>query len=264
MIEISSVSSSARRPPGTQRSRRSARRSSSRASRRTAPCPVPAGERIRLVVGLEVRRRVELEDGGAGRHDERARRVVGLLELEIPRGSALGREPRQIVEPLRFAPPLGCQGGRYPHGLRFSSRGCARHAAARRAASGRRAARARPCSPLARSRSCIARKGSSDWGSSFIASHGSPLSSMRAGRDSTVSSSGWIASMSSQPSGVETCAPGRARTHQAPNTVLCGAFWLKSTKIRSPRSSFHHCAVIRSGRRRSSSRATATAANRTW
>ena len=30
----------------------------------------------------------------------------------------------------------------------------------------------------------------------------------------------------------------------APKTVLCGAFWLKSTKTRSPRSSFHQAAVI--------------------
>ena len=36
--------------------------------------------------------------------------------------------------------------------------------------------------------------------------------------------------------------------------VLCGAFWLKSTKTRSPRSSFHHASVISSGRRRASSR----------
>ena len=57
--------------------------------------------------------------------------------------------------------------------------------------------------------------------------------------------------------------PARARTDHAPNTVLCGAFWLKSTKIRSPRSSFHHASVITSGRRRASSRATATAARRT-
>ena len=63
--------------------------------------------------------------------------------------------------------------------------------------------------------------------------------------------------------GVETCAPGRARTDHAPNTVLCGAFWLKSMNTRAPRSSFHHAAVIRSGRRRSSSRAIATAAART-
>jgi hypothetical protein len=52
---------------------------------------------------------------------------------------------------------------------------------------------------------------------------------------------------SSQSIGVETCAPGRARTDQAPNTVLCGgAFWLKSMKTRRPRSSFHQAAAIRS------------------
>ena len=69
--------------------------------------------------------------------------------------------------------------------------------------------------------------------------------------------------MSSQMSGVDTCAPTRARTDHAPNTVLCGAFWLKSRNTRSPRSSFHHAAVMRSEWRRSSSRAAATAARRT-
>ena len=67
---------------------------------------VPAGERVRLVVGLEMRRRVELQDGAAGRHDERAGRVVGLLELEIPLGGALGREPRQPLEPFALVWPL--------------------------------------------------------------------------------------------------------------------------------------------------------------
>ena len=46
--------------------------------------------------------------------------------------------------------------------------------------------------------------------------------SRRCGTVSTVRSSGWIAGSSSQAKGVETWAPGRARTHQAPNTVLCG------------------------------------------
>ena len=78
-----------------------------------------------------------------------------------------------------------------------------------------------------------------------------------------VHASGSMSSSSSQSNGVDTCAPARARTDHAPNTVLCGAFWLKSTKIRSPRSSFHHASVITSGRRRASSRATATAARRT-
>ena len=35
--------------------------------------------------------------------------------------------------------------------------------------------------------------------------------------------------------------PGPARP-RPPNTVLCGAFWLKSTNTRAPRSSFHHAA----------------------
>ena len=44
---------------------------------------------------------------------------------------------------------------------------------------------------------------------------------------------------------------------------MWGAFWLKSMKTRAPRSSFHQAPVIRSGRRRSISRATDTAAWRT-
>ena len=43
---------------------------------------VPALERVRLVVGLEMRGRIQLEDGIPGRDDERARRVDRLLELE--------------------------------------------------------------------------------------------------------------------------------------------------------------------------------------
>ena len=74
--------------------------------------------------------------------------------------------------------------------------------------------------------------------------------------------SGWIAGSSSQRNGVDTWAPGRARTHHAPNTVLCGAFWLKSMNTRAPRSSFHHLPVIRSGRRSSIALATLTAACR--
>ena len=41
-----------------------------------------------------------------------------------------------------------------------------------------------------------------------------------------VSSSGVTSSSSSHAIGADTCAPLRARTDQAPNTVLCGAFWL--------------------------------------
>src|SRR5215475_8609205 len=52
-----------------------------------------------------------------------------------------------------------------------------------------------------------------------------------------------MSSISAQATGAETCAPGRARTDHAPKTVLCGAFWLKSTNTRWPRSSFHQAAV---------------------
>ncbi len=68
---------------------------------------------------------------------------------------------------------------------------------------------------------------------------------------------------SAHVSGAETVACGRARTLYAEAMVWSRAIRLKSTKTRSPRSSFHHCAVASSGRRRSSSRATATAQCRT-
>ena len=57
----------------------------------------------------------------------------------------------------------------------------------------------------------------------------------------SVSSSGWIDGSSSHENGVDTWPPARGRTDHAPNTVLCGAFWLKSMNTREPRSSFHHC-----------------------
>ncbi len=65
-------------------------------------------ERVCLVVGLDVRRRVELEHDVAGRDDERVRRVDRLLELEPPLLGALGGEMRKRVEPLGLvAPRLG-------------------------------------------------------------------------------------------------------------------------------------------------------------
>ena len=97
-----------------------------------------------------------------------------------------------------------------------------------RRGSGRRAARStagrRPCRPTGRRRAAS-----------------------RSGTVASVSSSGWIVGSSSQRNGVDTWAPTRARTHHAPNTVLCGAFWLKSMKMRAPRCSFHHCPVMQVG-----------------
>ncbi len=117
--------------------------------------------------------------------------------------------------------------------------------------------------PSRMSRSCSSSSGASGCGSAIAWSHGSPSAATRSGTEASVSSSWSTVSSSSQKKGVETCPPARARTDQAPNTVLCGAFWLKSTKMRSPRSSFHQASVTRSGRRRASSRASATAAERT-
>ena len=113
------------------------------------------------------------------------------------------------------------------------------------------------------SRRCISISGSSDCGRSGIDSQASPFSATREGTVARVSACGSMSSSSSHANGIETWAPGRGRTVHAPITVLWGAFWLKSTNTRSPRSSFHQAAVVRSGRRRSSSRARATAAART-
>src|SRR5438477_11620644 len=79
-------------------------------------------------------------------------------------------------------------------------------------------------SPAAVSRACIASKGSIDCGA--ISAHGSPLKVSRSGTVAMVSTSGWIASSSAHWKGVDTCAPGRARTDHAPKIVLVGAFWL--------------------------------------
>jgi len=110
-------------------------------------------------------------------------------------------------------------------------------------------------SPASMSRRLISNSGSSDWG--VMSAQASPTFSTNGGTVSMLNMSGWTEPSSSQPKGMDTWAPGRARTDQAPNTVLWGAFWLKSMKTRLPRSSFHHAAVHRSGRRRSSSRARA-------
>jgi hypothetical protein len=47
---------------------------------------------------------------------------------------------------------------------------------------------------------------------------------------------------------VETGAPGIGRREYAEAMVRSLQFWLKSTKIRSPRSSFHHLVVTPSSR----------------
>ena len=58
-----------------------------------------------------------------------------------------------------------------------------------------------------------------------------------------------------QVTGIDTGAPGSGRGLYAEAMVRSRQAWLKSTKMRSPRSSFHHEVVTRSGSRRSSSRA---------
>ena len=68
-----------------------------------------------------------------------------------------------------------------------------------------------------------------------IAAHGSPRSAHPGGHrgDGQLVGHDRVSS-SSHPNGVDTCAPGRARTDHAPKMVLWGAFWLKSTKTRGP------------------------------
>ena len=61
------------------------------------------------------------------------------------------------------------------------------------------------------------------------------------------------------PSAMAAPTPGSAYLHAAA-MVRSRAAWLKSTKIRSPRSSFHQFIVTLSGSRRSSSRPAAMTA----
>ena len=67
-----------------------------------------------------------------------------------------------------------------------------------------------------------------------MSAQGSPRRRTSSGTVEMVSSSGTTDSTSSHDSGVETWPPVRGRANQAPKTVLCGAFWLKSTKTRLP------------------------------
>jgi hypothetical protein len=85
----------------------------------------------------------------------------------------------------------------------------------------------------------------------------------RAGIVAIVKSSGSTSASSSQVNGAETGACGRGRTEYAEAMVRSRAFWLKSMKTFSPRSSFHHFVVTMVGSRRSSSRPKASAARRT-
>ena len=91
--------SSTSRVPGTQRSQRNARRASSRASEPHGAAPSQQLERVGLVVGLEVRRRVQLEHDVACRNHERVRRVDRLLERRDR--PLLARTRRRAVAALR-------------------------------------------------------------------------------------------------------------------------------------------------------------------
>ena len=92
--------------------------------------------------------------------------------------------------------------------------------------------------------------------------HGSPSWS-RSGTVKRLCSPGSVTVASSaQVIGVETGAPGIGRREYAEAMVRSRQFWLKSTKMRAPRSSFHH-AVVTPSSRRSSSRPNPIAACRT-
>ena len=67
---------------------------------------VPELQRIGLVLGLVVRRRVQLEDDVAGRDDQRPGIAERLLELEPPLIGAFRDEGRQGCEPVRLAGPV--------------------------------------------------------------------------------------------------------------------------------------------------------------
>ncbi|SKF62033.1 Uncharacterised protein [Mycobacteroides abscessus subsp. abscessus] len=90
---------------------------------------------------------------------------------------------------------------------------------------------------------------------SSMSAQGLPRSASSLGAVRTVKSAGLTSSSSSQDSGNETGAPGSGRGLSAAAIVRSRLAWLKSTKTRSPRSSFHQLLVTRSGIRRSSSRA---------
>ena len=82
--------------------------------------------------------------------------------------------------------------------------------------------------------------------------HGSP-SATRSGTENRWYSPGSVTpASSSHVIGVETGAPGIGRSEYAEAMVRSRLFWLKSTKIRSPRSSFHQAIVTPSSREASS------------
>ena len=80
-------------------------------------------------------------------------------------------------------------------------------------------------------------------GFSAMVAHGSPTVASRFGMVSTVKSNGFAFSSSSHSSGVDTVAVGSGRGLYAPAIVRSRLAWLKSAKIFSPRSSFHHDVV---------------------
>ena len=93
----------------------------------------PALERLRLVIGLEVRRRVQLEHDLPRRHDERVGRVDRLLQLQAPLLGALGDERGEGREPLGLVLPLRHELGREMHapivgsGLPWTTASSSRH-----------------------------------------------------------------------------------------------------------------------------------------
>src|SRR5690625_183970 len=93
--------------------------------------------------------------------------------------------------------------------------------------------------------------------SASIGAHASPVFARISGTDVTVKACGSTSSNSSHRTGMDTGAPGNGRAEYAEAMVRSRFAWLKSTKIFSPRSSFHQAVVTNSGSVRSSRRAIA-------
>ena len=190
---------------------------------------------------LPARRLVHADD----RHLSAGKRHA-LLRLVSP-GEVCGRRRRRLL--ASRVPPY--------------ARGSVRPAAARSAASGRPAARARPSSrspgraPSARAARRGPRRGRRSW----------PTDRPARPRAAAPRRSSARPARSSRARPRRTApTPGRRRgpVRPRPRTPSCAARSGCSRRTRAaPRSSFHHAQVHSSGRRRSSSRASATAAART-
>jgi len=116
--------------------------------------------------------------------------------------------------------------------------------------------------PFESSRATISSSGSMPVRRSSMSAHGSSRRATRSGTLAIVNTAGSTSASSDQVTGIDTRPSGLRRTEYGAHIERSRAFWLKSMKIRLPRSSFHHDVVTVSGSRRSSSRASAMTARR--